>query len=118
MQNDTRIAVDLAKAVFEVAVSNRPGSPSRAASTVPVSDVLRPASFTALDRSSFTLERINLITCASGRTSSHRPTSTTRRRWRSPTKWLESSGRCGAASRTAGRPARTPEHQHHQPRRR
>jgi len=25
MQNDTRIAVDLAKAVFEIAVSDRPG---------------------------------------------------------------------------------------------
>lgn len=29
MQNDTRIAVDLAKAVFEIAVSNRPGRVSR-----------------------------------------------------------------------------------------
>ena len=26
MQNDTRIAVDVAKAVFEVAVSDRPGA--------------------------------------------------------------------------------------------
>jgi hypothetical protein len=29
MQNDTRIAVDLAKAVFEVAVSDRPGRGAR-----------------------------------------------------------------------------------------
>jgi hypothetical protein len=29
MQNDTRIAVDVAKAVFEIAVSDRPGRVSR-----------------------------------------------------------------------------------------
>jgi hypothetical protein len=29
MQNDTRIAVDLAKAVFEIAVSDRPGRVGR-----------------------------------------------------------------------------------------
>jgi transposase len=29
MQNDTRIAVDLAKAVFEIAVSDRPGRVAR-----------------------------------------------------------------------------------------
>jgi len=45
MQNDTRIGVDIAKAVFEVAISDRPGRVERTARLRrgQVPGVLRPA---------------------------------------------------------------------------